>query len=87
MNVGDLPVDLDLDGQATMMRELAASLDRFLNGAGPRVNGFVLLTFPFGAPQTEVNYISNARREEMIAMVGAWLEHAERHQAELEGGG
>ena len=52
------------------MREIAAGLDKILNGeakGSDKANGFVLLTFPFDGPEgARVNYISNAERADML---------------------
>lgn len=58
------------------MRELAQALDEIFNGAErPKKVGFALLVFEFGSP-AEINYISNARRQDMISalkeLVARW---------------
>ena len=65
----------DLEFQA-VMKDMAGRIDGWLNGgAVPKPNGFVLFTFPFdGVAGARVNYISNARRDEMVVMVQEWLD-------------
>jgi hypothetical protein len=50
------------------MRVLAKVLDDYLNPDGEKKTGFALLVFPFGQPNGKhrANYISNARREDML---------------------
>jgi hypothetical protein len=50
------------------MNKLAAELDKILKPAG-----FALLVFDFG-DHTRVNYISNAKREDMIGAMKAFLD-------------
>lgn len=70
------------DGDAMAM--IASSLDEVLNGAKAleRKWGFVLLVFPFDAPdRTRINYVSNGKREDVrkaiSELVARWeeLEH------------
>ena len=63
----------------TFMNELARSLDDTLNpDPTNRETGFAILFFPFGGPDGgRVNYISNGRREDMIAAMKEWLARAE----------
>ncbi|HSF96233.1 MAG TPA: hypothetical protein VLA52_14505 [Thermohalobaculum sp.] len=55
---------------ADLLQDIARSLDAILNGpakGGARRHGFVLLTFPFDRPEgTRVNYVSNAKREDIV---------------------
>jgi hypothetical protein len=62
-----------------VMKVVARALDMAFNGSsGVRKNGFVLFSFPFeGTSANRVNYISNARREDMILMVKEWLRRVE----------
>lgn len=51
------------------MVALGRAIDNILNGdKQPPVNGFVLLTFSFedGIDAERINYLSNARRKEMV---------------------
>lgn len=61
------------------MNDLAKAIDRLLNPEGQKSEtGFALFIFPFGGePGNRVNYISNARREDMLVAVKEWLARAE----------
>lgn len=64
------------------MNELAHKIDHFLNGPKQlgvlRELGFVLLIAEFGKIENgRVNYISNGRREDMIAMLREYLARLE----------
>lgn len=68
-----------------MMNSLAAAIDDLFNGKErPKKNGFVLLVFPFGEP-VKVNYISNAKREDMLAAMKEFIARAEGRYHETEG--
>jgi hypothetical protein len=64
-----------------MLRELARRLDLIFNDGLPeKRHGFVLLMFQFGDdPFSRMNYISNAKREDMLKAMREWLDNAERH--------
>lgn len=66
------------------MNLLAAAVDKSLNGeARPKKIGFVLLMAKFGRIEGgRVNYISNADRADMIAMLKEWLARAEGRYSE-----
>lgn len=55
-----------------MLNELARGLDSVLNPNDERKFGFVLFLFEF-SDNVRVNYISNAIRRDMIAVVESWL--------------
>lgn len=61
------------------MNALATHLDHAFNGDDrPRKIGFVLLMAEFGQIEGgRVNYISNADRQDIIAMLKEWLARAE----------
>jgi hypothetical protein len=67
------------------MNAIARVLDETLNGdpatrgPGERKTGFALLVFPFCQPNDEhrANYISNANREDMIAIMKEFIARAE----------
>jgi len=67
---------------------LAKTLDLVLNGPveniEQKMNGFVLLIFPFGQPEGEqrANYISNADREDIIAMMKEFIARSEGRMVE-----
>jgi hypothetical protein len=68
--LGDAPVEPKL---VDMMNSVAFALDQILNGPevaadpGKRVNGFVLMIFPYGDQSGRCNYISNGANREDIA--------------------
>jgi hypothetical protein len=72
--LGDAPIQSELRDK---MNKLAKVLDRAFNGAGrPKEWGFVLIMFPFaevelakGGETGRANYISNARREDVVIML------------------
>lgn len=69
------------------MNDLAKAIDTFFNGdAQPKRIGFCLLMAEFGKIDGgRVNYISNADRADMIAMVKEWLARAESRYHEQGG--
>jgi hypothetical protein len=61
------------------MKALAGFIDGFFNGPAkgrPRKTGFVLLTFDFGDSR-RCNYISNARREDVVVLLREQLRRFE----------
>ena len=66
------------------MDALANGIDMVLNGEDkPRKIGFVLLCAEFGQIDNgRVNYISNGRRDDMIAMMKEFIARAEGRYAE-----
>lgn len=58
------------------LQAIAKGLDDILNGkdATDKKIGFVLWTFEFNHAEGEVNYVSNANREDMIKVVDEWRE-------------
>jgi hypothetical protein len=69
--LGDAPIEMSMHDA---MNNIAVALDRILNGeridkSGERMNGFVLLVFPFGDKTGRCNYISNgADRDDIVRM-------------------
>lgn len=67
--IGDAPIQ---EETRDFMNRLAESIDMGLNGADTLKKdkewGFLVLVFPFGK-DGRANYISNARREEVIALM------------------
>ena len=63
--------DSALEKQRGFIQSLAEGIDSALNpGEGDRVNGFILLTFPFGEVENpRCNHVSNVNREDAIVMV------------------
>jgi hypothetical protein len=70
-----------------MMNELARGIDRILNGdKRPKENGFILMMFKFGGDEGHrCNYISNADRADVIALLKEQLRYFEG-APEIEGG-
>jgi len=73
------------------MNSLAQGIDEALNGkrkpGKPRKLGFILLVAEFGQIENgRVNYISNGRREDMIAMLREYLARAEGRYHEPQKG-
>ena len=68
--LGDAPIEPHLH---EMMNALGRAIDVSLNaknamGGGPKV-GFVLLAFPFDGHEGRCNYISNAKREDVVVLL------------------
>lgn len=52
------------------MNAIASSLDDVFNGNGPKKVGFVVLVMPFDGPEgARTNYVSNAKREDILVML------------------
>lgn len=66
--LGDAPIDPALH---QLMNELGRGIDDVLNlnSAAGKVNGFVLMAFPFENHNGRCNYVSNATRETVIVML------------------
>jgi len=68
--LGDGPIEPKL---VEMMNALGYGVDEILNGKGTpkgkKQNGFLLLVFPFEGHEGRANYISNARREDVIVLL------------------
>ena len=67
--LGTEPIEL---AYAAKMKALARDLDRIFNGelrGDDRTTGFVLMIFPFGDGLGRCNYISNAERADVIALL------------------
>jgi hypothetical protein len=69
--LGDAPVEPQYIKQ---MRALAEVIDEVFNGKpqerqGERTTGFVLLVFPFFDHHGRCNYMSNAKREDVVTML------------------
>jgi hypothetical protein len=82
--LGDAPIEPKLHD---MMNELARKLDVFFNldlKGDQREIGFVLLVFPFEGHEGRANYISNAKREDVVVML---KEQLARFEGQPEQGG
>ena len=76
--LGEAPIDPKLEN---MMGVLAHAIDDLFNGSGKgKRNGFILMVFPFsevGEDGGRANYISNARREDVVKMLRAQIRRFE----------
>lgn len=87
--LGDQPIE---ERYRAQMRALAAAIDEFLNArlpgvpVGKKKNGFIIMMFPFGEGEGRCNYISNARREDVVVMLKEQLAQFEG-QPEVTGRG
>lgn len=83
--LGDAPIDPQFH---QMMNAIAGGLDDILNpgrkGGEPKENGFVLLVFPLEGHDGQCNYISNARRQDIVVLLKEQLARFEG-QAEVQG--
>lgn len=80
--LGDAPIEPKLN---ETMNALARGVDNILNGnERPKRNGFILLVFPFEGHDGRCNYISNARREDVVVMLKEQLARFEG-MPEIEG--
>ena len=82
-SLGDQPIDPRLHD---LMEALANGIDALLNQNRdkPKKNGFCLMVFPFDDFDGRANYISNARREDIIVLLKEQLARFEG-QPEMKG--
>jgi hypothetical protein len=82
--LGDAPIEELHD----MMKGLARGLDEIINGKDTEPEdkkfGFCLMVFPFAGFDGRANYISNARREDVVVLLKEQLARFEG-QAEMQG--
>ena len=68
--LGDGPIEPEL---VETMNALARGIDDILNGTntpkGEKKNGFMLMVFPFEGFDGRANYISNARRDDVVVLL------------------
>jgi hypothetical protein len=71
--LGDAPIENHLE---TVMGALAQGVDEILNGPRSKItgdryvqNGFILMVFPFEGHEGRCNYVSNARREDIVILL------------------
>ena len=67
-----------MDDQETFIKALAVTLDSTLQTFYEREMGFTLLIFEFNSDQA--NYISNAKREDMVKALRETADRIERKQ-------
>ena len=80
--LGDAPIEPDLH---YVMNKLAGAIDHTLNvDDRPKRNGFILLVFPFDGHEGRANYISNAKRDDVVVLLKEQLARFEG-QPEMTG--
>lgn len=73
--LGDQPIDPKV---REVMQALAKGIDEILNGTErPKLNGFCLMVFPFDGFDGRCNYISNARRADIVTLLKEQLSRFE----------
>lgn len=74
--LGDGPIE---PKYKDLLNGLAAGIDKILNGPHPmpRETGFVLLVFPFDGHEGRCNYISNAKRDDIVVLLREQLRRFE----------
>jgi len=75
--LGDEPIE---PKHHKMMNALAHALDEVFNGSkkgADRTTGFCLMVFDFGVGTSRANYISNAERKDVIALLKEQLKRFE----------
>lgn len=72
--LGDQPIEQHLQD---MMKALGEGIDRIINCPGEKQNGFILQIFPLNGHEGRCNYISNARREDVIVLLKEQLSRFE----------
>lgn len=75
--IGDGPI---AEEYREIMKGLAEALDDVLNDGQPkgeRRAGFVLMVFPFNDHDGRCNYVSNARREDIVVLLKEQLRRFE----------
>jgi hypothetical protein len=83
--LGDAPIEPELHGT---MNALAHGLDEIINGKDTEPKdkkfGFCLMVFPFAGFDGRANYVSNAKREDVVTLLKEQLARFEG-QAEMQG--
>lgn len=67
----------ELVDKAAFLQAVAASLDYSLNSSSPLGTphmGFAVFIFPTGQSPTQVDYVSNCQREQMVNAIRQWLD-------------
>ena len=80
--IGDQPIEPHLKGT---LLELARLIDLLLNPIG-KLNGFILIAFPFEGREGRANYISNCDRSDVVILLKEQLARFEG-QPEMKGQG
>jgi len=83
--IGDAPVEAEY---AEVMKQIASAVDMMLNGTpeenAEKKNGFILMMFPMNNHDGRCNYMSNAKREDVVIMLKEQIKRFEG-QAEVVG--
>jgi hypothetical protein len=80
--LGDAPID---EEYREKMNDLARFLDHEFNGdQGPKMVGFVMMVFPFEGHEGRCNYISNAKRDDIVVLLKEQIKRFEG-QPEMKG--
>jgi hypothetical protein len=80
--LGDAPIEDNLRG---LMNKVAGVLDSALNPfEGDKKQGFILMLFPFEGHKGRCNYISNAKRRDVVIMLKEQIARFEG-QPEIKG--
>ena len=75
--LGDAPIEPQY---IEVMKNFARMLDTYLNGPKPQAdpkNGFIVMMFPLAGHEGRCNYISNAKREDVVIMLREQLRRFE----------
>ena len=64
--LGDAPIELKY---RDMLNQLARGIDVILNGKDQKSIGFILMVFPFDGHEGRCNYVSNAQRKDVVALL------------------
>jgi hypothetical protein len=64
--LGDAPIQ---QPYKDAMNKLAHVLDNYFNASGKKQTGFCLMVFPFEGHGGRCNYISNARRSDIVVLL------------------
>lgn len=79
--LGDAPIE---ERYRAQMKTLARTIDQFLNGDGRKETGFIIMMFPLNSSDGRTNYISNAKREDVVIMLKEQIKRFEG-QPEMKG--
>jgi hypothetical protein len=65
-------------------REVMKKIARIIDEELPQGWGFFILTFPFGAAPGRMNYVANAKREDVLRLMKEFITKTEAH-GKMEG--
>jgi hypothetical protein len=72
--LGDAPIELQY---RVVMYKVGRIINRILNRTDQNKSGFILMVFPLNAHEGRCNYLSNARREDVVIMLKEQLKRFE----------